>query len=84
MFASADVEIHRHPVPFLLWINELRGVLGIDEPQVIPARPGPLRHRVGFPSGRLVRNGIGRREPFTQVGQWALARPRRLKVVRLR
>ena len=46
---AADVQVHpagRHPVPFHLRIDE-GGVVGrVQVAQVIPARPGPLRHGV--------------------------------------
>ena len=48
MLTTADVEVHWHPVSFLLRINKTLVILWIDKSQVIPAGPGPLRHRVGF------------------------------------
>ena len=48
MLDAADVEIDRHPVPFFYRIDQVRLVVRIDISQVIPARPGPLRHGVGL------------------------------------
>ena len=45
---AAHVQIDRHPGPFFRGIDKARVVPRIDEPQVVPAGAGPLRHRVGF------------------------------------
>ena len=68
MFATADVEIHRHPVALFCRIDELVLILRINESQIIPAGPGPLRHRVGFTACRRPTDRIGRRQPVGSEG----------------
>jgi len=48
VLCPADVEIDRHPGPLHLGGDEPLRVRRIEESQVIPARPRPLRHRVGL------------------------------------
>ncbi|OPZ32611.1 MAG: hypothetical protein BWY98_01311 [Tenericutes bacterium ADurb.BinA155] len=45
---SADIEIDREPVLEEFRIGQLLVVIRIDVTEIIPGRPGPLRHRVGF------------------------------------
>ena len=46
---SSDVKVHRHPVLLLLGVNQLPSVGRVNEPEVVPAGPSPLRHRRGLP-----------------------------------
>ena len=50
VFSAADVEIHGHPRPLHLRIDQTLRVRGIQESEEIPARSCPLRHRVCFAS----------------------------------
>ena len=45
---AADVQVDRHPVALLFRVDEPTVVVGVAVAQVIPARPCPLRHRVGL------------------------------------
>ena len=45
---SADVQIDRHPSLFFDRVDESGVVVGVNKAEVVPARSGPLRHRVGF------------------------------------
>ena len=49
MLSTADVEVDRHPVLFLLRIDERLFILRIDVTEVVPAGTCPLGHCVGFP-----------------------------------
>ncbi len=80
MLGAADIEVDRHPVAFELGIDEPLGVLGVDVAQVVPARAGPLGHRVGLadvavgvvdPVGRLAerRFGLAAGAKVVEVGQ---------------
>ena len=71
---AADVEVDRHPVALGRLRPRLALVVRIEEAQVVPARAGPLRHRVG-----LARAGaaVGQRHHQPVV---AGARQRRLAV----
>ena len=84
MFAAADIEIHRHPVPFQCRIDELPLILRVDKSQVIPAGAGPLRHRVGFTERCRPTDRIGGRQPVGEIRERAFTVPRRFKVVGLR
>ena len=68
VLGAADVQVHRHPVFLFLGVPGGLVVLGIEIAEVIPARSGPLRHRVGLapiclrvahPLLRLAQGGLG-------------------------
>src|ERR1700722_10510395 len=71
VFGPSHVEVDRHPVFLLLRIAKLLPILQIEIAKVVPARAGPLRHRVSFaaitlavafdfePCGRLAQRGLG-------------------------
>ena len=69
VLATADVEIHRHPVPFHGRIHELAVILRVNEAQVVPAGAGPLRHRIGLTTCGLARGRIGRVDPLREIGE---------------
>ena len=50
VFRAADVQVDRHPGFFFFRIDEALVVFGIDKSQVVPTRPGPLRHGVDLTS----------------------------------
>ena len=57
MLDAADVQVHRHPVGFLLRIGKALVIVRINETQVVPARASPLRHGVGLALGTYARRG---------------------------
>src|SRR5215831_20455793 len=84
MFTAADVEVHRHPIPFLLWINKPLGILWIDKSQVIPAGPSPLRRRVGFAASVLAARRIDGGHPVPQMCERAFPSSRGLEIAAFR
>ena len=60
VFGPADVEVDGQPVFFDLPGRRRRRRFGVDEAEVVPARAGPLRHRVGFAfePGAVVGRGV--------------------------
>ncbi len=75
---ASDVEVHGHPVALFLGVPGSFRVLRIDISQVVPARPGPLRHRVGF---ALVFVGIA--HPRHRLAEWRLGPAGGAEVVQL-
>ena len=73
VFGSADVEIDRHPVLFLLRIHEDLGILRVDVSEVVPARSSPLGHGVCLSLGRAAALWALAVHPAVDVGQRALA-----------
>ena len=72
---AADIQIDRHPVALLGRIDQCLVVRGVEEAQVVPARPRPLRHGVGLAPRGL---GIPRVGGLHPVGE---PRQRRLGVL---
>src|SRR5512138_1567795 len=48
VLAAADVEIDGHPIVVGLLTDDLPVIVRIQVPEVVPTRPRPLRHGVGF------------------------------------
>jgi len=84
VLGAAEVEVDRQPVAFPVRVPGPLPVARIDEAQVVPARPGPLRHRVALARGRLAGHRIGRVDPVRDRRQRTLAGARRLVGVDLR
>ena len=63
VLGAPDVQVHRHPVAFGLGRPGRLLVGGIDESQVVPAAPGPLRHGVDVAAGGLPGFGIRGLDP---------------------
>ena len=76
VLGPADVQVDRQPVLLLLRVPGAFGVLGVDIPQVVPARPGPLGHRVDLATVRL-----GVVDPLLRLGERRLGGAGRLEVV---
>ena len=81
---AADVEIDRHPVFLLVLRDERAVVLRIDVAQVVPARAGPLRHRVRLAFGRAAALRTFRVDPVGRLRQRRLGVARRRVVLHLR
>ena len=83
VLCSSHIEIHRHPVLLLLFIDEGLVILWIDISQIVPAGTGPLRHCVGF---SLCIGSADRAlavDPFIHIGKRALSCAARLILVDL-
>ena len=52
VLGPADVQVHRHPVVLFRRIDELVRVFWVEVAEVVPARSGPVGHRVGFAARR--------------------------------
>ena len=48
VLGAANVKVNRHPVLLFFRVPGLIGVPGVQIPQIVPARPGPLGHGVGL------------------------------------
>ncbi len=59
MLGAADVEIDWHPSLFDRRIDRRAIVFRIEKSQIVPARTGPLRHRVGLALVALAINVLG-------------------------
>ena len=81
---AAHVEVHGHPVLLQAAVHHRVLVLGVDETEVVPARPGPLGHGVGLASRGAAADGIGGLDPIFHVREGTLAAAARLEVIRLR
>ena len=71
----ADVEVDRHPGSLDRRIDEAAFVARIEEPQVVPAGAGPLRHRVGLtavmPAVAFDKQPLGGRSRQWRIGSVA-------------
>ena len=84
VLGPADVEVDGEPLLFELRVDEGRRIFVVHEPQVVPARAGPLRHRVGLAfQPRAV--GSGLEQPrLRSLRQHRFGRAGRLEVRHLR
>ncbi len=84
MLGAADIQVNGHPALFRVRGDKGPVVRGIQIPQVIPARPGPLGHGVRLAAAGTVALGTGCLDPLAGVGQRRLAAWRRAIVLQLR
>ena len=73
MLGAADVAVHRPPGLLQLGRPGGRGVLGVQEAEIVPAGARPLRHRVGLALGGTGALGALGIHPIRDVGQGGLA-----------
>ena len=79
----ADVQIYRHPVRLLRPCKRRLRIMRVHVPQVIPAAPRPLRHRIRLPHPRAtIRQG--HIHPLLGLRQRRLTRPGRLVILHVR
>src|SRR5437867_4246574 len=79
MFRTADVQVDRHPVSFLVPGTDLARVVWIDVAKIVPARSCPLGHRVGFATSLAFRLAVNNLHPLRRKGQGRLGRSAWLK-----
>ena len=78
---AAVVPVHRAPILERLLAGQRLLVVGVAVAQEIPARAGPLGHRVSLALGGGTAAGAGRVDPLGMAGQRAFAVLARLKVL---
>ena len=78
VLGPADVKIHGQPVSLLFRVPRQLVVVGVDVPQIVPARAGPLRHRVG-----LAPVFLGISDPLFRLAQGRLGLAGRFEVLEL-
>lgn len=84
VFGAANVEVDREPVFFEFGVDEVVGVFVVGEANVVPARPGPLGHGVGF-ADEFDAVGVGFIKPFLRgPGEGRIGRPFGFEVVHVR
>jgi len=84
LLGTADIDVHRHPVLLGFRANKLAIVVRVQEAQEVPARAGPLRHRVRLALGRAVAQRTCRIDPIGCFRQGRLSVARRRVILHLR
>ena len=84
MLGRRDVQVDGHPIRLGGFRPRLAVVSGIAEPQVIPTRPRPLGHGVGFAFCRFAGFRVGRLDPIDSTRQGRLTVSRRLVFIQVR
>ncbi|MBF5060103.1 hypothetical protein NEPTK9_001631 [Candidatus Neptunochlamydia vexilliferae] len=67
MFDSPHIHIDRHPILFFGLSPRFVFALGITKAEVVPARAGPLGHRVGFSKRFFSCFGVGDLDPLGDI-----------------
>src|SRR5262249_27425644 len=81
MLGAADVGVDRHPLPLDLAIPRFAIVRRVEETEIVPTRPGPLRHGVRLAPGGAAALRTRGADPILDRRERALAGSRRLEAL---